>query len=110
MNARRRRPGRPGSRARASEPELLQALADLFHHLSDPRRLQLLLILARGEHAVGELAERLGVTLSAVSHQLNALRRARLVASRREGQKVLYHLIDEHVELLVRMGREHVTE
>ncbi len=88
----------------------LQALADLFQHLSDPRRLRLLLILARGEHAVGELAAQVGVTSSAVSHQLRGLRQARLVACRREGQQVRYRLCDAHVEALVRLGGEHVAE
>lgn len=91
-------------------PVLLQSLADLFQHLSDPRRLQLLLILAHGEHAVGELADHLGVTLSAVSHQLSTLRRARLVAYRREGKTCFYRLNDAHVSALVRLGREHVQE
>jgi ArsR family transcriptional regulator, lead/cadmium/zinc/bismuth-responsive transcriptional repressor len=88
----------------------LQALADLFQHLSDPRRLQLLLILARGEHGVCDLAEHLGVTPSAVSHQLQTLRHARLVAFRRQGKTCFYRLIDGHIEQLVSLGREHVSE
>lgn len=96
--------------ARGLDEASLQALADLFQHLSDPRRLRLLLILSKGEHAVGGLAAALGVTISAVSHQLQTLRHARLVACRREGKKILYHLDDAHVEQLVRMGREHVEE
>jgi ArsR family transcriptional regulator len=90
--------------------ETLQDLADLFKHLSDPRRLQLLLTLAEREPSVGQLAEILGVTSSAVSHQLQTLRRARLVAHRREGKTVYYRLIDDHVHQLVGVGLEHVTE
>ncbi|HBL16632.1 MAG: hypothetical protein A2X36_16760 [Elusimicrobia bacterium GWA2_69_24] len=96
--------------ARGLDEASLQDLADLFQHLSDPRRLRLLLILSKGEHAVGELSAALGVTISAVSHQLQTLRQARLVACRREGKRILYHLDDVHVEQLVRMGREHVEE
>ena len=88
----------------------LEMLADLFKHLSDPRRLQLLLLLAQEEHPVGELAGLLGVTPSAVSHQLQNLRRARLVAHRREGKTVFYRLIDDHVRQLVEVGHEHVVE
>jgi len=93
-----------------AKPGLLPKLADLFHHLSDPRRLQLLLLLARREHAVSELAGLLRVTPSAVSHQLQTLRQARLVAKRREGKTAYYHLDDDHVRLLVEMAREHVLE
>jgi len=90
--------------------DLLQALADLFHHLSDPRRLQLLLYLSRGEHSVGELAGHLGVTVSAVSHQLQTLKRARLAACRRDGKTIYYRLNDDHVKDLIKLGREHATE
>ncbi len=100
----------PKSVRRPPQDGRLQALADLFQHLSDPRRLQLLLLLAHGEHAVGDLAAHLGVTSSAVSHQLQTLRRARLVAYRRDGKTCYYRLSDDHVEQLVRLGREHVAE
>jgi ArsR family transcriptional regulator, lead/cadmium/zinc/bismuth-responsive transcriptional repressor len=99
-----KKPPRPENRER------LQALADLFKHLSDPRRLQLLLWLEQGEHSVCDLALRLGVTVSAVSHQLQTLRRARLVAFRRAGKICFYRLIDAHVHQLVKLGREHVRE
>jgi DNA-binding transcriptional ArsR family regulator len=70
----------------------------------------LLLLLEQGEHSVCELAGMLGVTVSAVSHQLQTLRRARLVAFRREGKLCHYRLIDNHVHQLVSLGREHVSE
>jgi len=88
----------------------LQELADLFKHLSDPHRLQLLLLLEQGEHSVCALAGLLGVSVSAVSHQLQTLRHARLVAFRREGKVCQYRLIDDHVRQLVNLGREHVKE
>jgi ArsR family transcriptional regulator len=95
---------------RAETGEHLQDLADLFKHLSDPHRLQLLLLLEQGEHSVCALAALLGVTVSAVSHQLQTLRHARLVAFRREGKVCHYRLIDDHVQQLVNLGQEHVRE
>ena len=106
-------PGRAGRSACPSpllDGPTFAALADLFRHLSDPRRLDLLMHLARREHSVGDLAACLGVTPSAVSHQLATLRRAHLIDSRREGQRVYYHLADEHVARLVALGVEHVRE
>jgi ArsR family transcriptional regulator, lead/cadmium/zinc/bismuth-responsive transcriptional repressor len=93
-----------------TDPVHLQALADLFKHLSDPHRLQLLLLMAEKEMAVGELTQHLDITLSAVSHQLRQLRSARLVSRRREGKSVFYQLIDDHVRQLVVIGEEHVQE
>lgn len=93
----------------ASE-DLVLRLADLFDHLGDPSRLKLLLLLGEREHAVSELARRLGLTISAVSHQLQTLRRARLVSQRRDGKSILYRLNDDHVGQLIRLGQEHVLE
>jgi DNA-binding transcriptional ArsR family regulator len=107
------RSGKKPAHDRVRRPETrerLQTLADLFKHLSDPRRLQLLLLLEQGEHSVCDLAGRLGVTVSAVSHQLQTLRRARLVAFRRAGKVCFYRLIDAHVQSLINLGREHVRE
>lgn len=109
-------PSRPGAGSAGARPfprfheHHIPALAELFQHLSDPCRLRLLLILAQGEHAVGALAGHLGVTPSAVSHQLQILRRARLVAFRRDAQTLYYRLNDDHVKQLVQVGREHVLE
>jgi len=85
-------------------------LADLFKHLSDPHRLQLLLLLADNESSVGGLAKELNMTLSAVSHQLRQLRTARLVSRRRAGKTIYYRLMDDHVRQLVVIGKEHVNE
>jgi len=93
-----------------TNPITLQALADLFKHLSDPHRLQLLFLLAENELSVGELATQLNISLSAVSHQLRQLRSARLVARRRIGKSVYYRLIDDHIRQLVVVGEEHVNE
>jgi ArsR family transcriptional regulator len=91
-------------------PDLLEPLADLFYHLSDPHRLQLLLAMSSREYSVGELALHVKVTVSAVSHQLQILKRARLVSCRRDGKTIYYQLADDHVRQLVHIGCEHVQE
>lgn len=83
-------------------------LADLFSALSDPTRLRIISVLLGGEMNVGEIAIQLGMTESAVSHQLRGLRQMRLVRSRKEGRQVFYALDDDHVAKLYRLGLEHV--
>jgi ArsR family transcriptional regulator len=83
-------------------------LADLFSALSDPTRLRIISVLLEGEMNVGDIAVQLGMTESAVSHQLRGLRQMRLVRSRKDGRQVFYALDDDHVAKLYRMGLEHV--
>jgi ArsR family transcriptional regulator len=83
-------------------------LADLFRALSDPTRLRIISVLLEGEMNVGEIAARLAMTESAVSHQLRGLRQMRLVCSRKNGRQVFYSLDDDHVAKLYRMGLDHV--
>ncbi|MEW6286680.1 MAG: metalloregulator ArsR/SmtB family transcription factor [Chloroflexota bacterium] len=83
-------------------------LADLFSALSDPTRLRIISALLDEEMNVGEIAARLGMTESAVSHQLRGLRQMRLVRSRKEGRQVFYALDDDHVSKLYRLGLDHV--
>ncbi|MEP0806473.1 MAG: winged helix-turn-helix transcriptional regulator [Chloroflexota bacterium] len=83
-------------------------LADLFSALSDPTRLRIISVLLDGEMNVGEIASRLGMTESAVSHQLRGLRQMRLVRSRKEGRQVFYALDDDHVSKLYLLGLDHV--
>ncbi len=87
----------------------ITALADLFAALADPTRLRLIAALAVGEMSVGELAEGVGLSHSAVSHQLQLLRRLGLVRPRRDGRVVYYALDDAHVLALYRQGMEHVA-
>ena len=86
------------------------ALADTFKVLGDVTRVRILDALARDEVPVCDLAEMLGVTQSAVSHQLRLLRQARLVKSRRDGQHIYYTLDDQHIVKLFEQGLEHVEE
>ena len=83
-------------------------LADLFSALSDPTRLRIISVLLDGEMNVGDIADRLSMTESAVSHQLRGLRQMRLVRSRKDGRQVFYALDDDHVAKLYRMGLDHV--
>lgn len=85
-------------------------LADLFKLFGDSTRLQILNSLNREELCVCDIADELGMTKSAVSHQLKALRVSNLVKSRREGQNIFYSLADSHVEKIIAMGLEHIRE
>ena len=86
------------------------ALADTFKVLGDPTRVRILDALARDEVPVCDLAEMLGLTQSAVSHQLRLLRNSRLVKQRRDGQHIYYTLDDQHIVRLFEQGLEHVQE
>lgn len=95
---------------RALTPASVHALADIFKVLGDPTRVRILDALARSERCVGELASDVGLTESAVSHQLRLLRHARVVRSRRAGRLIYYALDDRHVLALFRQGLKHVQE
>ena len=89
------------------EPRMAQDLANLFQVLSDPTRVQIISALLGRELNVGEIAAALGLSLSAVSHQLRLLRNSRLVRWERKGREVYYLLDDEHIEVLYRAGLDH---
>ncbi len=97
-------------RARAALPgaEAASDLAALFGALGDPTRVRLLAALAAGPLCVCDLAAALGMTQSAVSHQLRLLRALGLVRARREGKLVWYALDDDHVRALLAVGAEHI--
>jgi len=86
------------------------ALAETFKALGDPTRVRMLDALSRGELCVGDLAELVGLSESAVSHQLRLLRGMRLVRPRRAGQMIYYALDDHHILRLFEQGLEHVQE
>ena len=67
-------------------------------------------MLSASEMCVCDIAALLGMTQSAISHQLKALKNARLVKSRREGKTVFYSLADSHVQTIIDQGMEHVSE
>jgi DNA-binding transcriptional ArsR family regulator len=85
-------------------------MAELFGLLSDPSRLGILEALAEGERCVHEIAGSMGMSQSAVSHQLRLLRQGRLVRAKREGQHMRYRLDDDHVRRLLAVAAEHCAE
>jgi DNA-binding transcriptional ArsR family regulator len=87
-----------------------QALADTFRVLGDPTRIRLIAAMALAERCVGDLAALVGMSESAVSHQLRMLRAARIVRTRRAGRQIFYTLDDGHVLALFEQGLSHVYE
>lgn len=83
-------------------------LAALFKMFGDGTRVKLLHALELNEMCVCDLAALLGVTKSAVSHQLKALRLSNLVKSRRDGQVIYYSLADDHVKYILDIGFDHI--
>ncbi len=83
-------------------------LARTFQALSDPTRIRLISALTRTELCVCDLAAVLGMSQSAVSHQLRSLRDLRLVKSRRVGREIFYTLDDEHILELFELGLKHI--
>ncbi len=83
-------------------------LASTFKALSDPTRVRIISVLSHSEMCVHDVASLLGVSQSAISHQLRTLREMRLVKFRREGRHVYYTLDDEHVHRLFDQGLDHI--
>lgn len=101
----------PGhTEALSVEESTFEKVTDLFRIMSDPTRLRILLALDGRELSVGCLSEEVGMTVSAVSHQLRILRDARLVSARREGKSTLCRLSDGHVCGMVELAVEHAAE
>ena len=86
------------------------SLADLFKMLGDPTRVRILDTLAQGERCVCDIADLVGMSESAVSHQLRLLRASRLVRVRRSGRQAFYALDDHHIIGLLHDARRHVQE
>ena len=82
----------------------------LFKTMADPTRMKILLALAREEMCVCDLAAFLGVSESAVSHQLRTLRQMKIVSNRRQGAILYYRLSDNHISQLVTIALEHIRE
>ena len=91
-------------------PEIVEDTATFFKVLGDPTRLRILFTLYEGELCVNDISESISMTVSAVSHQLSLLKRAKLVASRREGKLVYYRLDDNHVSTILAMAEKHLSE
>ena len=92
------------------DEDLLFDLAELFKIFGDSTRIKILFALLGREVSVGDLAQVLGMTQSAISHQLRILKTNGLVRYRREGKSLFYALSDDHVSKILNMGLEHIEE
>ncbi|MBN9515323.1 MAG: winged helix-turn-helix transcriptional regulator [Alphaproteobacteria bacterium] len=86
------------------------ALADLFRLLGDPTRLRIVVSCLRTPLAVSDIADRLGLSVSLVSHHLRLLKGARLVKAERQGKQVYYEADDAHVRRMIEDMVSHVAE
>ena len=100
------------SRVRSAMPDGrdFYDLANLYKMFADNTRVKILWALSREDMCVCDLAVLLGMTKSAISHQLKSLRLANLVRFRRQGKVVYYSLADSHVEDIFEKGFEHIRE
>ena len=92
------------------DEEVTMDLADTFKVFSDYTRVKILCALLNHEMCVCDISALLGMTKSAVSHQLRTLKQSNLVKNRRDGKVVYYSIADEHVETIINNGMEHVLE
>ena len=92
------------------DEELLYDLAELYKVFGDSTRIKILYVLFEAEMCVGDIAELLNASPSAVSHQLRVLKANKLVKFRRDGKTVYYSLADDHVRTIIDMGMEHLCE
>ena len=90
--------------------DLIRNLADFYKVFGDVTRVKILCVLFQSELCVCDLAEVVGMTQSAVSHQLRVLKQAKLVKNRREGKIVYYSLADAHIQSIINQGMEHIVE
>ena len=88
----------------------LQQLAEFFRVFGDSTRIRILYALSQSELCVCDIATLLGMSQSAISHQLRFLKQARLVKSRKNGKTVYYALCDDHIQTILAQGIAHVQE
>jgi DNA-binding transcriptional ArsR family regulator len=90
--------------------EIIQRTAELFKVLGDPTRVKIIYTLSRAELCVSDIANMVGASDSAVSHQLRILRNMGLVEYRKEGKQAFYWLSDEHMKKILEQSLDHVRE
>ena len=90
--------------------DTLYDLTELFRIFADSTRVRILYVLFESEMCVCDIAQLLGMTQSAISHQLRSLKQSKLVKYRREGKTVFYSLADGHVRTILDQGMEHISE
>lgn len=92
------------------DEDILFELGEFFKLFGDSTRVRILYALSISEMCVCDLSTLLGMTQSAISHQLKILRQSKIVKYRKEGKVVYYSLDDDHITGILEMGREHLTE
>ena len=90
--------------------EEMQDLAEFFRVFGDPTRLKILYVLKYSEMCVLDIANLLGMTQSAISHQLRVLKQMDLVKNRRDGKTIFYALADDHIITILNQGLNHIEE
>ena len=90
--------------------DVLYSLADLYKVFGDSTRIKILYVLLQSEMCVGDIAEVLDMSASAISHQLKVLKQAHLISFRRQGKILFYSLADDHVRIIIEKGLEHIGE
>ena len=98
------------ARENMPDDEMLYELADFFKIFGDSTRMSILFAIDRGPMCVCGIAELLGMTKSAVSHQLKILRQSSLVTYKKSGKNVFYSLADDHVRDIIEKALEHINE
>ena len=98
------------ARAKMPDEDAVYEVAELFKVFGDTTRMKILYVLFEQELCVSDMAEVLGISQSAISHQLRLIKSARLIKSRREGKTVFYSLADDHVTTIIGMAKEHLEE
>ncbi len=92
------------------DKETMDNIAELFKGFADSTRVHILSLLAVEELCVTDIADKVALSQSAISHQLRILKQMQLIKFRREGKNILYSLADDHVKTILQMGLEHVLE
>lgn len=92
------------------DDDTLFDLADFFKIFGDSTRVKILWALSQSELCVGDIADLLSMSQSAISHQLKVLKQSKLVKNRRDGKTILYSLADDHVTSILKQGLEHIKE
>ena len=90
--------------------KIINELSEFFKVFSDTTRLRILEVLLEKETYVGDIANKIKVSPSAVSHQLSYLRSTNLVKTRKEGQVIYYSIADNHIKVIIEYGLEHIKE
>ncbi|MBR4166110.1 MAG: winged helix-turn-helix transcriptional regulator [Lachnospiraceae bacterium] len=92
------------------DEEDLYSLADFFKVFADSTRIRILYVLLCSETCVCDIAQLLGMTQPAISHQLRILKQMNLVRARRDGKTIFYSLADDHIASILSQGMEHIKE